>query len=168
MEISVRLFVFVAAILLGVFAPTQRHFGLLRAACIAVDVLLPFLTSGEASKIKMEEAKSSLPAGSGVPPPEAGQRQHSPHTAAPPTQAALASTAGPKIEVERQHSDHAPRPSSPPAGELTPPGGDNAPSSAQDAAILSDLALHGTHMTKKERKETEEILKRKYGAGDRQ
>ncbi|CDI74792.1 hypothetical protein, conserved [Eimeria praecox] len=145
MDLFFRFFAFIAVAIIGAGASTQRHFSVIRVACIAVDIVIPLLSAGQAAQleVKMDDPNSSSSdSGSGAP-HETQQQKPSPsdgqHSGQPPQEPSAASSA------EQAGAEE-----------------------AANQAALNDLREHGTQMTKAERKRAEEYLRAKYGATDPQ
>lgn len=153
MHLLGRLIIFAAYMLLDVSRPAQRHFGVMRMTLIALDVLLPLSGAELPSDSNMGDQNSSLR--STFPNPDAEEResgaaaqQQQTRPTSTSTQAAAGSTA--------QDDDLTPTPYEPPHST------GQAEAGATSGVTPGDL--HVSQMTKKERKEAEEILKQKYGA----
>ena len=141
MDIFFRFFSLVAVVFLGAGASTQRHSSVIRIACIAVDVVLPLLSSGEAAHLEVQMAdhnSNTPPSGTGAS-HETHQQQQPPsgdqHSNQPPKEPSAANSAAHMSSEE-----------------------------ATNQAALDDLRQPGTQMRKAERKQAEDYMRAKYGA----
>ncbi|CDJ31157.1 uncharacterized protein EMH_0078320 [Eimeria mitis] len=142
MDFLFRFLSLIAVIIFGTGASTQRHFSIIRVACIAVDVLVPLLTSGEEVQMANPDPK---------PPASGAGEHHETQQQTPPHPAEQQSNQQPPEEPSATNS----------AAQVR---------DEEDAnrAALEDLRQHGTQMTKAERKQAEDYLRAKYGATDPQ
>ncbi|CDJ46631.1 hypothetical protein, conserved [Eimeria brunetti] len=141
MDAFFRFFSLVAVVILGAGASTQRHFSVIRIACIAVDVVIPLLTSGDAAHLEVQMANpnsSSQPSGAGT---SAEMHRHE------------------QSASDDQQRDQQP-PQEPSAANSAAHVGEEKDA---NQVALDDLRQHGTQMSKTERKQAEDYLRAKYG-----
>ncbi|CDJ40541.1 hypothetical protein, conserved [Eimeria tenella] len=160
MDLLLRLFAFVAALIFDSSASTRYQFGFIRVACIAVDAITPFFIAGEAAKPRerMSDQNFSTPRSD-----ERAYQREEQHSFS-------AHEPGDHFTEAQQTWQHSLEPpaTDPPSNRE---GANSSPGSlggVSNQSTLNDLRKHGTQMTKEELKQAEEILKTKYGAIDTQ